>query len=93
MSVNALVMHLFTSEILINGNISCQSTCDLSALNQSLNIKWQKIAFYLKMSKMCYFIFSSKTTFFGQDSKYLGFFEVILSDFSSILGFFESSFK
>ena len=30
--------------------------------HKSPNIKWQKIAFYLKMSKMCYFFI--QTTFF-----------------------------
>ena len=34
--------------------------------HKSPNIKWQKIAFYLKMLKRCYFF--TKTTFFGQDA-------------------------
>ena len=42
--------------------------------HKSPNIKWQKIAFYLKMSETCYFLFSSKQLFLGKTlSKYLYF--------------------
>ena len=42
--------------------------------HKSPNIKWQKIAFYLKMSKKSYFLFLSKQHILGKTlSKYLFF--------------------
>ena len=41
---------------------------------KSPNIKWQKIEFHLKMSRMCYFLFSSKQHFWARlFQKYLGY--------------------
>ena len=60
--------------------------------HKSPNIKWQKIAFYLKMSKNMLFFVCIKTTFFGQDSLKIFVFHIILLGFSSIssIGYFES---
>ena len=58
-------------------------------INKSLNIKWQKIAFYLKMAKKCHFFVFIKTTSFGQDSFKIFVFYIILLDFSSIFGYFD----
>ena len=43
--------------------------CDVMGQNQShvaKNIKWQKFAFFLKMSKYVHFLFSSKTRYLCQ---------------------------
>ena len=68
--------------------------------HKSPNIKWQKIAFYLKMSKKCYFLFSSNNIFWARlfqnicfllyssrFFKYFVYFEVRLNDVE-IYGFF-----
>ena len=52
--------------------------------HKSPNIKWQKIAFYLIMTKMCYFLFNSFKIFV---------FYIIMLDFLSIFGYFESLFN
>ena len=52
--------------------------------HKSPNIKWQESAFYLKMSKMCFFFVFIKTTFLGQVSFKIIVFCNILLDFSSI---------
>ena len=60
--------------------------------HKSPNIKWQKIAFYLKMSKKFYFLFLSKQHFFGKTLKIFVIF-IVLLEFSCIFGYFESLFK
>ena len=61
--------------------------------HKSPNINWQKIAFYLKMSKKVVFLVFIKTTFFGQDTFKIFVFYIIRLDFLSISGYFESSLK
>ena len=56
------------------------------------NIKFQKIAFYLKMSKSVIFCFH-QNNIFGQESFKIFAFHIILLEFSCIYGYFENSFK
>ena len=58
--------------------------------HNSPNIKGQKIVFYLK--DVLFLVFC-ETIFFWQDSFKIFVFHIILLDFSSIFGFFESLFK
>ena len=58
--------------------------------HKSPNIKWQKIAFLSKNVKNVLFFVFIKTTFIGKDFFKIFVFYIILLDFSSICGFFES---
>ena len=62
--------------------------------HKSPNIKWQKISFYLKISKSVIFLFSSKQQLLGKAlSKYLFFYIILLIFLKSIFGYFKRSFK